>query len=572
MGQCRTRIWIGVLVGVVAGTVMPLTQVTKAMAASPTYVARDLGTLGGPTSVANAVDGPFVVGDSELAQGARHAFSFDLALPEAAATMQDLGTLGGNYSSATALSGTIAVGQSSISNGFMHAFAVNVAVPVPVMVDLGTLGGSGSEAMDVSGTIVVGSAATSDDATGHAFAYDLANPLLGMRDLHTFGSESTAKAVDGSIVVGTAGSGRDLRAFAYDLTKPEQGMLDLGTLGGSTSQARDVSGHLVTGVADLPGNTGVGAFVYDLDHPEQGMHNLGTLYADGDATLGNAISGTVVVGNSNPPGNHSSSAFAYDLSNPDQGMIALGGSNAYGVDGSFVTGYGEVFDGRTTTHSGFVFDLNDPAAGPHYLPTLGGTMGGAVGSVEGAIVVGYSSTQANQSYPYHAVAWRVDNSTPVLTVSPPPTVDATSARGASVAFTASAVDKYDDSPRISCSKAPGSTFAIGATRVSCIARNWAGSTSIAQSFLVNVRGAIPQLQGLIASVKALGLATADTTRLTRPLDAAIAFATTGKKVAAKWSLLAFQRQTDQLVSSDHLPSTTAQSLNSKARQISAVLG
>jgi hypothetical protein len=60
--------------------------------------------------------------------------------------------------------------------------------------------------------------------------------------------------------------------------------------------------------------------------------------------------------------------------------------------------------------------------------------------------------------------------------------------------------------------------------------------------------------------------------LTRPLTAAIAYSTVRNKTAAKRSLAAFGWQTHQLVAIGHLPATTAQSLNSKAWQIAAVLG
>src|SRR4051812_37085816 len=113
MWLCRARVGICALVGVVVSLVVPLTGPSHAMADSSKYVARDLGTLGADRSEADAVDGPIVVGDSVLPNGAMHAFSFDLALPDGVAKMQDLGTLGGGWSEPYAVSGTIAVGEAA---------------------------------------------------------------------------------------------------------------------------------------------------------------------------------------------------------------------------------------------------------------------------------------------------------------------------------------------------------------------------------------------------------------------------------------------------------------------------
>lgn len=78
----------------------------------------DLGTLGGNTSVAVAVNNSGVaVGSSTISSGATHAFIAD------ATTMRDLGTLGGSFSSAQAINdrGQIA-GVSNDVNGNMYAF------------------------------------------------------------------------------------------------------------------------------------------------------------------------------------------------------------------------------------------------------------------------------------------------------------------------------------------------------------------------------------------------------------------------------------------------------------------
>jgi probable HAF family extracellular repeat protein len=105
-------------------------------AGSPAFLAVDLGTLGGSTSSANAVNNSgLVVGDSMIAHDAdSHAF-----LWTPAGGMVDLGTLGGTFSSAVAVNtnGQVA-GYSTTRDGAWHAFSWTQAGG---MVDLGAFAG-----------------------------------------------------------------------------------------------------------------------------------------------------------------------------------------------------------------------------------------------------------------------------------------------------------------------------------------------------------------------------------------------------------------------------------------------
>ena len=119
---------------------------------------RDLGSLGGPESMAHALsaDGSVVVGRSDLNAPASHAFRWT-----AATGMVDLGVLpGANDSSARGVSanGQVVVGFSNPGSVF-RAFRWTQAGG---MINLGTLGGDYSMANAVSadGSVVVGGAST----------------------------------------------------------------------------------------------------------------------------------------------------------------------------------------------------------------------------------------------------------------------------------------------------------------------------------------------------------------------------------------------------------------------------
>ncbi len=133
-----------------------------------------LTTLGGNGNSAayDVNDSALVVGQSVTAAGSTHAALWDWDPDDPTAAPRDLGTLGGTTSVANAVNEDgYAVGFARTSDGNNRAVVWNVsdpAAPSILPTDLGTLGGSRSVANDINaGALAVGYA---DDANGNSRA------------------------------------------------------------------------------------------------------------------------------------------------------------------------------------------------------------------------------------------------------------------------------------------------------------------------------------------------------------------------------------------------------------------
>lgn len=295
---------------------------------------------------------PALVSEGELQPAAEPEATF-------VATPVDLGTLGGASSWATAVDSSVVVGVSDTASGRRHAFAYDLAAPDPHMIDLGTLGGRTSRATDVDGRRVVGWSRRADGSRG-LFVYDLdaADPHLvdlGLEhiDLHTVrGQPSAGPFISGDLVVANSGAGFAADAFVVDLSAGTAVARKVGDFGGSSTYALDVQDGRVVGFSEL--RNGVGhAFVYDttVDPPR-----LTDLHRFGGESWATALDGDLVVGRH--PGWIARLGGAKPAVERVEGLPA-------DVDGDIIAGDYRI-DG---TSRPFVLDLST-AGGPTTLPTL----------------------------------------------------------------------------------------------------------------------------------------------------------------------------------------------------------
>ena len=465
---------------------------------------RDLGSLGGTFSSAVAVNGTGqVVGQSETTSDQLHAFSWT-----ADAGMVDLGTLGGSNSQAQAVNdGGQVVGHASLASGYYHAFSWTASGG---MSDLGTLGGNFSQALAVNNAgQVVGWA---DTGTGQQHAF-VSSPS-GLVDLGTLGgnySEATGINGAGDVIGDSTTSAGSDNAFEWTSSG---GMVDLGTLSATANpmndvsypdainQSGDVAGYATTTTGDTHG------FFWSATG---GMADLGTL--GGNLSLGQAVNGAGEVVGVTTDSSGSTQGFTWTATG---GMVKLGDSIADGAfnggstDPSSVNDAGQVIGWADVGSNTHAFSWT-PAGGMVDLGTLdGGSYSSAVAENGNGMVVGYSGTPTGQ----HAVLWQAADDDLALTGMPQNiTTNATGPSGAIVTYKLPGVTD-GDSPLVGCSPAPGSTFAIGTTTVTCTAIDSDDNpASVSQTFTITVNGASSQLSALYQAVQGVGPGTSLATKV-----------------------------------------------------------
>lgn len=256
-------------------------------AAGTVYHVTDLGTLGGSTSVANAINlRGQVVGSADLISGVRHAFLFNGALIDL--------TPGDSVNSAA--NGINNFGQVvGQAQGHATLFVSGSRT------DLGTMGETSSVATDINDAgHIVGYA-----GTYRAFIYSGST----MTDLGNFGSGTASASGIGAAgdISGSATATGGTHAFRTT----GSGLTDLGTLGGKNSYGRDVNGlGQVVGESDLSS----GSYRHAFRSSGGIMTDLGAIGNRGSFAMGINDVGDIV-------------GYAGVSGGADHGFIHTGGSN-----------------------------------------------------------------------------------------------------------------------------------------------------------------------------------------------------------------------------------------------------
>lgn len=232
-------------------------------------------------------NGP-IVGAADTIDGSSHAFMYTKA-----AGMRDLGTLGGSNSRANAINSDEdsdapnQVAGWSLVDGDTAQHAV-VWEANHKIIDIGTLGGTDSEANGINcDGQVVGASGTAGDSTTDAFVWD---PVEGIQDLGTLGgSVAQASALNCSgQVVGSSSLLGELETHAFMYTNGS--MKDLGTLGGSYSQATAINDlGRVVGFSNTVGDTEIHAFLWTRRGGMQDLNKLIPANSGWDLQAANSI-------------------------------------------------------------------------------------------------------------------------------------------------------------------------------------------------------------------------------------------------------------------------------------------
>jgi len=355
---------------------------TVSQAVPPGWTVTDLGTLGGNTSFAEAINASGqIVGRSATSGGTTHAF-----LWSATNGMIDLAPSSTRPMGATEINDTGQVaGDEIMPDGTTRGFVWSAAsgmMPVaggPMFV---------SHVTDMNSSGQITGTGTRSDHLQHAFIWQ-----TGMIDLGTLGgTQSSGVAInDAGAVAGTSFTSAGVEhAF---IKTASAAMSDLGTLGGITSYAADINGTAqVTGMSRTADGS-MHAFVWAAG---AGMVDLGTLGgADSEATAINDAGEVTGFSDTTAGTSH---AFVWS---PATGMIDLGSSGQpRGINGvTEIAGYRLPADGLDIPTA---FSWS-PEAGMVGLDTLGGDRGLALAINANGLIAGWS-TIADGNLP-RAVVW-----------------------------------------------------------------------------------------------------------------------------------------------------------------------
>ncbi len=161
---------------------------------------------------------------------------------------------------------------------------------------------------------------------------------------------------------------------------------------------------------------------------------------------------------------------------------------------------------EATSSAGAVASYTSPATHDAVDGTGTATCSPASGSTfslgDTTVTCNATDVAGNHATPTNFTVKVRDTTPPTLTVPADIIAEATGPSGAAVSFTASATDLVDPSPSVTCSPASGSTFALGATTVSCTAKDASGNVSAVKTFKVTVQDTTPPSVSVPADITA----------------------------------------------------------------------
>ena len=319
------------------------------------YSVTDLGTLGGTTSEAYAInDAGQVVGTSSLASGATtHAFIYS------GGRMIDIGALDASYQNSYAL-GINASGEvvgygdfpSATTDNITHAFLYNGSGIIDLSSALNsTFSGIWSQALGINDSGQVVGYDASGSSTSEIFSAYLYNGPSDVRNLQDLGGgSSVAVAINASGEVVGYSSLADNSTHAF-LNAGSQ-IVDLQTLGGSSSSASAINDNGdIVGYSSTADQGPVHAFLYTNSQ----MVDLGAF--NGLSTIAYAInqSGEVV-------------GTCYDSNDSSVGAFLYAGANTVDLN-NLVNSSGmgwQLLDARGINDSGQIVGIGvNPAGQTH---------------------------------------------------------------------------------------------------------------------------------------------------------------------------------------------------------------
>jgi probable HAF family extracellular repeat protein len=505
---------------------------------------RDLGTLGGPGSSAEALNNrDQVTGYADRADGSWAPFIWDAAggmreIPAGQEYAQPYGInedgvvfmrdyfsggvlvwdpiLGartfpdpnpgvGYFSMGWRLKGFFSTGEAVFDNMRMTGSIALVLDPVtgwqPISLPGGSVLGTGARGFSKAGYIVGHS--PDETGTSHAFIWDQTN---GIRVLPTLGGEYTdAWAVNdlGQVTGGSQTAAGEYHAFLWDATN---GIQDLGNLGGADATGYMISNGGLAGYYNLPDYSVYRTFYAKLDNPTTADTVPPVLSLPANRTVNATSTAGAVVTFTATATDNVNGSVPVTLSKVSGSVFAFGTTTvtatARDAAGNTASGSFTI----TVVNGGPALTLpaniTTEATGPNganvsFSASALDVVTGQPRPVKyskasdskfplGTTTITVTATAADKKVSTGTFTVTVrDTIAPTLTLPANRTVKAKSAAGSKVNFNVGADDLVDRNVKATCSPASGSTFPLGTTTVIVTATDDSGNSTSA-SFTVTV--------------------------------------------------------------------------------------